>query len=66
MHLFVCICYVQLLFVTEMLCAGKRSTEVKSAWTAVWIILIGIGMAAGGGYLVYKHRLRVSFVLDQF
>lgn len=52
--------------VTEVSCAGKRTTEVKSAWTAVWIILIGIGMAAGGGYLVYKHRLRVSFALDQF
>ncbi|KAK6143617.1 hypothetical protein DH2020_023965 [Rehmannia glutinosa] len=27
---------------------SKRSAEVKSAWTAVWIILIGLAMAAGG------------------
>ncbi|KAL0384312.1 UNVERIFIED_CONTAM: Vacuolar-sorting receptor 4 [Sesamum radiatum] len=38
-------------------CEGK-TTEVKSAWTAVWIILIGLALAAGGAYLVYKHRLR--------
>lgn len=48
--------------VIEMSYAGKRATEVKSAWAAVWIILIGLGMAAGGAYLVYKHRLRVSFI----
>lgn len=42
--------------------AGKRATEVKSAWAAVWVILLGLAMAAGGGYMVYKYRLRVSRV----
>lgn len=35
---------------------------MKSAWTAVWIILIGLGMASAGAYLVYKYRLRVSYI----
>lgn len=39
--------------------ADKSTTEVKSAWAAVWVILIGLGMAGGGAYLVYKYRLRV-------
>lgn len=42
--------------------AGKRGTEVKSAWAAVWVILLGLAMAAGGAYMVYKYRLRVSRV----
>lgn len=41
---------------------GKRATEARSAWTAVWVILLGLAMAAGGAYLVYKYRLRVSLV----
>ncbi|KAG5526335.1 hypothetical protein RHGRI_032575 [Rhododendron griersonianum] len=36
----------------------KRGTEVKSAWAAVWVILLGLAMAAGGAYMVYKYRLR--------
>ncbi|KAL0376047.1 UNVERIFIED_CONTAM: Vacuolar-sorting receptor 3 [Sesamum calycinum] len=47
--------------VMSVLVAGtycKTTAEVKSAWTAVWIILIGLAMAAGGAYLVYKYRLR--------
>lgn len=39
-------------------CISKRATEVKSAWAAVWVILLGLAMAAGGGYMVYKYRLR--------
>ncbi|KAK4491149.1 hypothetical protein RD792_001873 [Penstemon davidsonii] len=39
-------------------CSCKRSSEVKSAWAAVWVILIGLGLAGGGAYLVYKYRLR--------
>lgn len=42
--------------------AGKNARETKSAWAAVWVILIGLAMAAGGAYLVYKYRLRVSFL----
>lgn len=34
---------------------------VKSAATAVWIILIGLAIVAGGAYLVYRYRLRVCF-----
>ncbi|MBA0698693.1 hypothetical protein Goari_000392, partial [Gossypium aridum] len=40
----------------EIFC--KSGTEVKSAWAAVWVILIGLAMASGGAYLVYKYRLR--------
>ncbi|XP_065637183.1 vacuolar-sorting receptor 4 [Quercus suber] len=39
-------------------CITKRANETKSAWAAVWIILIGLAMAGGGAYLVYKYRLR--------
>ena len=35
---------------------------MKSAWTAVWVILIGLAMAGTGAYLVYKYRIRVSLV----
>ena len=42
--------------------AGKASSG-RSAWTAVWVILIGLTMAAGGAYLVYKYRLRVSLFI---
>ncbi|WMV12782.1 hypothetical protein MTR67_006167 [Solanum verrucosum] len=41
----------------------KRAREVKSAWAAVWAILIGLAMAGGGAYLVYKYRLRRSGLL---
>lgn len=34
--------------------------ETKSAWTAVWVILIGLAMAGMGAYLIYKYRLRVN------
>lgn len=39
---------------------------MKSAWAAVWVILIGLAMAGGGAYLVYKYRLRVCFVHGVF
>lgn len=35
---------------------------MRSAWTAVWIIVLGLGIAGGGAYLIYKHRLRVSIL----
>ncbi|KAJ6986327.1 vacuolar-sorting receptor 3 [Populus alba x Populus x berolinensis] len=41
-------------------CVGKSGTEVRSAWAAVWVILLGLVMAGGGGYLIYKYRLRVK------
>lgn len=57
-------CYGFSLNVLSFLLTGKRATEVKSAWTAFWVILIGLAMAAGGAYLVYKYRLRVSLGLQ--
>lgn len=39
---------------------GKRAGEAKTAWTAFWVIAIGLVLAAAGAYLIYKHRLRVS------
>lgn len=39
-------------------CISKRVAEAKSAWTAVWVILLGLALAASGAYLVYKYRLR--------
>ncbi|CAA3027250.1 vacuolar-sorting receptor 3-like [Olea europaea subsp. europaea] len=54
-----CTCSGDLLYIRDHdTCISKRATEVKSAWVAVWVILIGLAMAAGGGYLVYKYRLR--------
>lgn len=46
--------------------AGKTATEVRSAWAAVWVILIGLAMAGGGAYLVYKYRLRVRITTCLF
>lgn len=43
--------------------AGKTaSQEGRSAWTAFWVIVIGLVVAAAGAYLVYKYRIRVSLV----
>ncbi|KAI3769998.1 hypothetical protein L6452_01116 [Arctium lappa] len=39
-------------------CISKTTAESKSSWTVVWIILLGLAMAAGGAYLVYKYRWR--------
>ena len=52
---------VSVLMSTHCSIAGKSGTEVKSAWAAVWVILIGLAMAGGGAYIVYKYRLRVSW-----
>lgn len=40
--------------------AGERGTETRSGWVAFWVIVIGLAMAAAGGYLINKYRLRVS------
>ncbi|KAF2320916.1 hypothetical protein GH714_031844 [Hevea brasiliensis] len=54
-----CTCSGDLLYMRDHdTCISKTGTEVRSAWVAFWVILIGLGMAAGGGYLVYKYRLR--------
>ncbi|XAR52921.1 hypothetical protein NMG60_11021256 [Bertholletia excelsa] len=54
-----CTCSGDLLYIRDHdTCISKRATEVRSAWAAVWVILIGLAMAAGGAYMVYKYRLR--------
>ncbi|MBA0727357.1 hypothetical protein Golax_000354 [Gossypium laxum] len=54
-----CTCSGDLLYIRDHdTCISKSGTEVKSAWAAVWVILIGLAMASGGAYLVYKYRLR--------
>lgn len=46
--------------------SGKTAAQGRSAWAAFWVILIGLGIAAGGAYLVYKYRLRVSLDLYMY
>ncbi|PHU13540.1 Vacuolar-sorting receptor 1 [Capsicum chinense] len=54
-----CSCSGDLLYIRDHdTCISKRAKEVKSAWAAVWAILIGLAMAGGGAYLVYKYRWR--------
>jgi hypothetical protein len=55
----------KLFFIFPFLCsAGKTAAnqEGKSAWAAFWVIVIGLVLAASGGYLVYKYRIRVRLV----
>ncbi|KAL1831664.1 hypothetical protein ACET3Z_001315 [Daucus carota] len=54
-----CTCSGDNLYIREHdTCISTTAAEGKSAWTAVWVILIGLAMAAGGAYMVYKYRLR--------
>ncbi|KAL5706826.1 Vacuolar-sorting receptor 3 [Ranunculus cassubicifolius] len=54
-----CSCSGDLLYIKDHdTCISKKASEGKTAWTAVWVILIGLAMAAGGAYLIYKYRLR--------
>ncbi|KAL0733096.1 hypothetical protein Bca4012_009306 [Brassica carinata] len=54
-----CSCSGDLLYIRDHdTCISKTGSQVKSAWTAVWLIMLSLGLAAGGAYLVYKHRLR--------
>ncbi|KAJ9561055.1 hypothetical protein OSB04_006215 [Centaurea solstitialis] len=39
-------------------CISKTAAEGRSSWTVVWVVLLGLAMAAGGAYLVYKYRWR--------
>lgn len=39
---------------------GKTGSQGRSTWAAFWLILLGVGMIAGGAFLVYKYRIRVS------
>ncbi|KAK9044246.1 hypothetical protein V6N11_072561 [Hibiscus sabdariffa] len=54
-----CSCSGDLLYMRDHdTCISKTGTEVRSAWAAVWVILLGLAMTGGGAYLVYKYRLR--------
>ncbi|KAI3873657.1 hypothetical protein MKX03_019225, partial [Papaver bracteatum] len=39
------------------------SREAKMSWTVVWVIFIGLVMAAVGPYLVYKYKIRVALLV---
>ncbi|KAE8669689.1 Vacuolar-sorting receptor 1 [Hibiscus syriacus] len=57
-----CTCSGDLLYIRDHdTCISKSRSEVRSAWAAMWVILIGLAMAGGGAYLVYKYRLRAWF-----
>nr|GMC83594.1 vacuolar-sorting receptor 3 [Ipomoea batatas] len=55
-----CTCSGDLLYMRDHdTCISKKAvTEVRSAWTAVLVIILGLAVAAGGAYLVYKYRFR--------
>ncbi|KAL4581120.1 hypothetical protein LXL04_017329 [Taraxacum kok-saghyz] len=54
-----CTCSGDLLYMRDHdTCISKRVAEGKSAWSAVWVILLVLGVLAGSAYLVYKYRLR--------
>lgn len=54
-----CTCNGDLLYIRDHdTCISKSATEVRTAWTAVWVILIGLAVAGAGAYVIYKYRLR--------
>ncbi|KAI4342037.1 hypothetical protein MLD38_026699 [Melastoma candidum] len=54
-----CTCSGDLLFMKDNdICISKTGAEPRSSWTAFWVIVIGLAMAAAGGFLIYKYRLR--------
>ncbi|KAI4318764.1 hypothetical protein MLD38_032433 [Melastoma candidum] len=54
-----CTCSGDLLYMKDHdICISKTGAETRSSWTAFWVIVIGLAMAAAGGYLIYKYRLR--------
>ncbi|RZC54682.1 hypothetical protein C5167_013543 [Papaver somniferum] len=54
-----CTCSEGLLYMKDHdTCISKSASEANSSWTAVWVILIGLVMAAAGAYLIYKYRIR--------
>ncbi|KAG9440469.1 hypothetical protein H6P81_020634 [Aristolochia fimbriata] len=54
-----CTCSGGLLYIKDHdTCISKTASEAKSAWLAFWVIVIGLAVAAGGAYVIYKYRLR--------
>ncbi|XP_052210617.1 vacuolar-sorting receptor 3-like isoform X2 [Diospyros lotus] len=52
-----CTCSGDLLYIRDHdTCISKKT--VRSSWAAVWVIVIGLALATGGAYMVYKYRLR--------
>ncbi|KAI4375567.1 hypothetical protein MLD38_013422 [Melastoma candidum] len=54
-----CTCSGDLLYMRDHdTCISKTGSETRSAWVAFWVIVVGLAMAAAGGFLIYKYRLR--------
>ncbi|KAJ6814676.1 vacuolar-sorting receptor 3-like [Iris pallida] len=54
-----CTCSGDLLYIKEHdTCISKSANGAKATWAAVWVILIALGIAGVGAYIVYKYRLR--------
>ncbi|KAL0547596.1 hypothetical protein IC582_017536 [Cucumis melo] len=54
-----CSCSGDLLYMRDHdICISKNASAAKSSWSFFWVILIGLAIAAGGAYMVYKYRLR--------
>ncbi|OIV91141.1 hypothetical protein TanjilG_30363 [Lupinus angustifolius] len=55
-----CSCSGDLLYIKDHdTCISKTASQQgKSAWAALWVIFVGLVVAAGGAYLVYKYRIR--------
>ncbi|CAL0300377.1 unnamed protein product [Lupinus luteus] len=55
-----CSCSGDLLYIKDHdTCISKTASQQgKSAWAALWIIFVGLVVATGGAYLVYKYRIR--------
>ncbi|KGN52769.1 vacuolar-sorting receptor 4 isoform X2 [Cucumis sativus] len=54
-----CSCSGDLLYMRDHdTCISKNASAAKSSWSFFWVILIGLAIAAGGAYMVYKYRLR--------
>jgi len=53
-------CYKACFIPSTGLPTGKTGSQGRSTWAAFWLILLGVVMIAGGAFLVYKYRIRVS------
>uniref|UniRef100_A0A7N0T0M4 EGF-like domain-containing protein n=1 Tax=Kalanchoe fedtschenkoi TaxID=63787 RepID=A0A7N0T0M4_KALFE len=54
-----CTCSGDLLYMRDHdTCISKTASEAKSSWLPFWLILVGLAVAGGAGYLIYKQRIR--------
>lgn len=42
------------------MCHSGKKSSTKYSWGFLWVIFLGLAIAGVGGYVVYKHRIRVS------